>query len=104
MASLFMIEIRLFPGFFNVLYLFSQAVGLSYDLVYKGNEIGGGSIRIHKGELQRYIFEDVLKLPIDDISYLVEALDSGAPPHGGFAVGTSKRTALVTIRTQQKLM
>jgi len=62
-------------------------VGLSYDLVYCGNEIGGGSIRIHDSKLQRHIFNEVLKLPTKDIEYLLNALDSGCPPHGGIALG-----------------
>lgn len=62
-------------------------MGLSYDLVFKGIEVGGGSIRIHNSSLQRHIFENILKYPSPDIEYLLTALDSGCPPHGGFAVG-----------------
>lgn len=62
-------------------------MGQSYDLVFQGNEIGGGSVRIHNSRLQRHIF-DILKLPTSDIDYLLTALDSGCPPHAGFALGT----------------
>lgn len=64
-----------------------NAIGLSYDLVYCGAEIGGGSIRIHDANLQKYVFKDVLNLPLSDIDYLLDALQSGCPPHGGFALG-----------------
>lgn len=63
------------------------AIALSYDLVYCGAEVGGGSIRIHSAELQKHIFESVLKLPLADIDFLLDALQSGCPPHGGFALG-----------------
>ncbi|CAG7831303.1 unnamed protein product, partial [Allacma fusca] len=72
-----------------------ESKGLSYDLVYRGNEIGGGSIRIHDGALQRRVFE-ILQLPIDDVSYLIEALESGCPPHGGFAIGLDRLVSLLT--------
>lgn len=61
-------------------------MGLSYDLVFQGNEIGGGSVRIHNSALQRHIFE-LLHLPTADIEYLLTALGSGCPPHAGFAIG-----------------
>jgi len=79
--------------FLEILYLihcpiiFVKATGLSYDLVYRGDEIGGGSIRIHNSTLQRHVFENILKLPLTDIEYMLNALDSGCPPHGGFAFG-----------------
>ncbi|XP_035708693.1 aspartate--tRNA ligase, mitochondrial isoform X2 [Folsomia candida] len=70
-----------------------NAVGQSYDLVFQGNEIGGGSVRIHNSRLQRHIF-DILKLPTSDIDYLLTALDSGCPPHAGFALGIDRLVAL----------
>ena len=61
--------------------------GLHYDLVLNGNEIGGGSIRIHEGEFQRRIMKEFLKEETDQMEHLLKALDSGAPPHGGIALG-----------------
>lgn len=51
-----------------------------------GSEIGGGSIRIHSKSLQEKVF-DMLKIDSTQMYYLLEALDSGAPPHGGIAIG-----------------
>uniref|UniRef100_A0A4W2FCD7 Aspartyl-tRNA synthetase 2, mitochondrial n=1 Tax=Bos indicus x Bos taurus TaxID=30522 RepID=A0A4W2FCD7_BOBOX len=58
-----------------------------YDLVLNGNEIGGGSIRIHNSELQHYVLDTVLKEDVKLLSHLLQALDYGAPPHGGIALG-----------------
>ncbi|KAM8816270.1 aspartate--tRNA ligase, mitochondrial isoform 2-T2 [Rhynchonycteris naso] len=67
-----------------------------YDLVLNGNEIGGGSIRIHNAQLQRYILETLLKEDVRLLSHLLQALDSGAPPHGGIALGLDRLICLVT--------
>lgn len=64
-----------------------QVRGLHYDLVLNGVEIGGGSIRVHNSELQKYILRDVLKVPIGPLQHLLDALESGCPPHGGIALG-----------------
>jgi aspartyl-tRNA synthetase len=64
-----------------------------YDLVLNGYELGSGSIRIHKAEQQRKIFE-MLGLGADEIEdrfgFFLRALDYGAPPHGGMALGIDR--------------
>ncbi|KAF8332813.1 uncharacterized protein EI90DRAFT_3145409 [Cantharellus anzutake] len=71
--------------------------GQHYDLVLNGNEIGGGSVRIHDAELQEYVFKQVLQLSREErepFEPLVHALRCGAPPHGGIALGFDR---LMTI-------
>ncbi|NBR63333.1 MAG: aspartate--tRNA ligase [Verrucomicrobia bacterium] len=73
--------------------------GQHYDLVLNGVELGGGSIRIHRGELQDKLFREILKLPGEIVTsrfgYMVEALRFGAPPHGGIALGFDRLMALL---------
>ncbi|KAM9009466.1 aspartate--tRNA ligase, mitochondrial isoform 2-T2 [Ara ararauna] len=66
-----------------------------YDLVLNGNEIGGGSIRIHSAEQQRFVLEEVLKEDSEVLSHLLEALELGAPPHGGIALGLDRLISLI---------
>lgn len=58
-----------------------------YDLVLNGCEVAGGSIRIHDSAMQRYILYEVLGIGETSLGFLNEALASGAPPHGGIALG-----------------
>lgn len=68
----------------NLFNIRSQA----YDLVLNGEEIGGGSIRIHNSDLQKKVLQDILNIKYDHLQHLLDALASGCPPHGGIALGT----------------
>uniref|UniRef100_A0A8D1V716 Aminoacyl-transfer RNA synthetases class-II family profile domain-containing protein n=1 Tax=Sus scrofa TaxID=9823 RepID=A0A8D1V716_PIG len=85
------------PSDIHLLYTEPQKVrSQHYDLVLNGNEVGGGSIRIHNAELQRYVLAAVLKEDVKLLSHLLQALDYGAPPHGGIALGLDRLMCLVT--------
>ena len=76
--------------------------GQHYDVVLNGVELGGGSIRIHQPDVQKKIFEDVLKIPADLVEsrfgYLLRAFQFGAPPHGGIALGLDRLCAILGQR------
>ncbi|XP_063154581.1 aspartate--tRNA ligase, mitochondrial [Candoia aspera] len=72
-----------------------QVRGQHYDLVLNGSEIGGGSIRIHNAKQQRFILETVLKEDTELLFHLLEALECGAPPHGGIALGLDRLICLL---------
>ncbi|XP_070602865.1 aspartate--tRNA ligase, mitochondrial isoform X1 [Erythrolamprus reginae] len=72
-----------------------QVRGQHYDLVLNGNEIGGGSIRIHNAKQQRFILETVLKENTELLYHFLEALECGAPPHGGIALGLDRLICLL---------
>ena len=74
------------------------AVSRGYDMVLNGNEIGGGSVRIHRSQMQSTVF-DLLGISKDEaqakFGFLLEALQYGAPPHGGIAFGIDRIAALM---------
>ena len=75
-----------------------EAVARAYDFVLNGYEIGGGSVRIHRSEMQSTVF-DLLGIAPDEaqkkFGFLLEALQFGAPPHGGIAFGVDRLTMLM---------
>lgn len=71
--------------------------GQHYDLVMNGVELGGGSTRIHDTELQKFIFEKILKIKNYQIlfGHLLKAFDTGCPPHAGLAIGFDRMVAML---------
>ena len=77
----------------------ASALAYAYDIVLNGNELGGGSIRIHDREMQKRVF-DVIGLTENEamskFGFLLEAFNYGPPPHGGIALGLDRVCALLT--------
>lgn len=76
----------------------AEALAYAYDLVCNGNEIGGGSLRIHRAEVQRRVFDLLGITPAEageKFGFLLEAFRYGPPPHGGIAFGWDRICALL---------
>lgn len=71
---------------------------IAYDIIYNGNELGGGSIRIHDAEIQKKVFHalGLTQADIDEkFEFMIDAFKYGTPPHGGLAIGLDRLVALL---------
>lgn len=76
----------------------SKVRALAYDLVLNGNEVGGGSIRIHNAKLQETVL-NMLRIDVKSMQHLLDMLKSGCPPHGGIALGLDRLLSIILNTT-----
>jgi aspartyl-tRNA synthetase len=75
-----------------------DALSQAYDIVLNGTELGGGSIRIHRSDMQRRVFETIGLSEAEarlQFGFLLDAFEYGPPPHGGIALGIDRLCALL---------
>ena len=85
----------------------TRSIGAHYDLVINGEEIGGGSQRIHHSAMQEFVFRKILKMDetkCTEFSHLIEALRAGCPPHAGIALGFDRLVAMIASSKLERQM